>query len=93
MKTKEAEVYYYKSIDSGAERISDHDMSTGIFSDEYILLGKGNATIELVDQDERILAADKLEEKRKRVIADHVVEIEVIDAQIQELRSLTHQES
>lgn len=92
MKTKEIDIYYFKSIDFGLEHVSTRDVSTGGYSGDYIMLGKGTATIELIDQDERIIAADMLEEKKKRVIADHVVAVERIDQQIQELRSLTHQE-
>lgn len=93
MKTKEIDVFYHKSISLGMNQLSHMDLSVGYCSEDYILLGKGKATIELFEVDERILAADKLEEKKKKLIADQVIAIEKLDKQIQELRSLTHQES
>lgn len=91
MTTKKIDVYYYKNIDCGGTDVSTTDLSAGYFSNEYILLGKGKAVIELIEQDDRVVAAEKLEERKKKITADYVVAVEVIDGKIQELRSLTHQ--
>jgi len=51
MKTKQVEVFLLHSVVRGGEIISDMDMSKGVFSQEYTLLGSGIATINLLPLD------------------------------------------
>lgn len=90
MSTRQMEVFLTKSINSGYEHISDTNLAEGCFSEEYILIGKGTATIEIDDSDvtEKVVAC--LNRQKQKLIADHVVEIEKLDEKIQSLLAIGH---
>jgi len=84
-KTKEIDVWLQKHVEFGFTIISDYrDDGDG----SYITLGKGIASIELDDTDERLLMVESLKERKDKEQAEHVIRMEVIENKIQQLLAI-----
>jgi|GEM_PF-4116327 len=92
MQTKQVEVFLLHSLVRGGEMISSSDMSTGYFADEYILIGTGMATINMlpsVDVNQSQIAL--LQKNKQAIQAKCQVQIESIDDRIQSLLAIGHE--
>ena len=84
-KTKEIDVWLQKHVEFGFTIVSDYrDDDDG----SYITLGKGIASIELDDTDERLLMVESLKERKDKEQAEHVIRMEVIENKIQQLLAI-----
>jgi len=88
MKTKQIKVFLYKNTKFEFESVSSEDMS---FSNDYMLLGVGTATIDMLpDTDVAQNYIDSLEKSKQKVLAYCQLEIESIDDKIQSLLAIGH---
>jgi len=87
MKRKKIEVGLYKSR-WGFESIFTHDMAGDA---DYVLIGKGFASFEMLDHKDVVTAqVESLEKHKTDVRAKYQLEIERIDGEIQSLLAITH---
>jgi hypothetical protein len=87
MKRKKFEVGLYKSR-WGFDSIFQIDMSG---DSDYVLIGKGTASIEMLEHKDVVKAqVESLEKTKTEVRAKYQLEIERIDGEIQSLLAITH---
>ena len=89
MKTKQLEVFLFKSIKYDHELFhTDQNLGEG---NDYALLGSGTVTIKMLPKDEVVKTqVDALEKSKNMVLANCQLEIESIDDKIQSLLAIGH---
>lgn len=85
---KEVEVFCLLNIKSNNQTISDHDMSVGYFSHEYVLLAKGTVVLTPAEEDPIPRIVETLKESIQKERADSELRVEAINAQISSVLAL-----
>ena len=89
--SEQREVFLFKSLRSDYEAIFATDVSEYL-EDQYVLLGSGMATIEMLDP---IVVTQNqitvLRKSKQTIQAKHQLELELIDDRIQSLSAIGHE--
>jgi hypothetical protein len=89
METKTVKVYKYKNIKVNYDFISDYEKHADT---EHVLLGVGEAVIELLPQETVVnMHIEALKSAKKEVQANCEVMLEKLDEKIQSLMAISHE--